>query len=108
MSLMESLDSTAEVSLKALFDGADLPVCSCSDSLEEIAFLICRGGWPRAATLQGRTALQQALDYVDAVTDSIFLVLTESNESQKLPRNSCALMHECRPPKVRWRACGLI
>ena len=69
MSLMESLDSTAEVSLKALFDGEDLPVCPCPDSLEEIAFLICRGGWPRAATLQGRAALQQALDYVDAVTE---------------------------------------
>lgn len=69
MSLMESLDSTGEVSLGALLSGQDLPICSCDDGLEGLAFLLCRGGWPKAVGLQGRAALQQAIDYVDAVTE---------------------------------------
>ncbi len=68
MSLMESLDSTAAVSLKGLF-GGETPVEQCSDGLEELAFLICRGGWPQAVELQGKVALQQAIDYVDAITE---------------------------------------
>lgn len=55
MSLMESLDSTAAVSLKGLF-GGETPVEQCSDGLEELAFLICRGGWPQAVELQGKVA----------------------------------------------------
>lgn len=69
MSLMESQDSTGEVSLGSLMNGEELPVCSCNDGLEELAFLMCRGGWPKAVGLQGRAALQQAIDYVDAVTE---------------------------------------
>lgn len=38
-------------------------------SLEDLAFLICRGGWPQATFLHGELALDQALDYVDAVTE---------------------------------------
>lgn len=69
MSLMESLDSTGEVSLRSLFAGNPVPVASCDDGLEELAFLMCRGGWPKAAELEGRVALQQAIDYVDAITE---------------------------------------
>lgn len=69
MSLMESLDSTGEVSLGSPFAGNPVPVASCDDGLEELAFLMCRGGWPKAAELEGRVALQQAIDYVDAITE---------------------------------------
>lgn len=69
MSLMESLDSTGEVSLGSLFAGNPVPVASCDDGLEELAFLMCRGGWPKAVELEGRVALQQAIDYVDAITE---------------------------------------
>lgn len=69
MSLMESLDSTGEVSLRSLFAGNPVPVASCDDGLEELAFLMCRGGWPKAVELEGRVALQQAIDYVDAITE---------------------------------------
>ena len=69
MSLMESLDSTGEVSLKSLFAGQDLPIASAADGLESLAFLMCRGGWPKAAEMEGRAALQQAIDYVDAITE---------------------------------------
>lgn len=36
--------------------------------LTDIAFLICRGGWPTAIGLPEEAALEQAFDYYDAVT----------------------------------------
>lgn len=48
MSLFESGDSDGSVSLKSLFSGNDAKENSTSQTLEEIAFLIVRGGWPRS------------------------------------------------------------
>lgn len=70
MSLYESGDSTGEVSIGQLFD-SDVTVDGyCEQELADIAFFICRGGWPRAVSLDKDIALDQARDYVDAVTDS--------------------------------------
>ena len=66
MSLYESKDSTGEVSLKDLFEGQNISAIG-ETSLEEIAFFICRGGWPKAIGLDEKTALFQAIDYYDAV-----------------------------------------
>ena len=67
MSLLESGESNGEISLKKLFD-APYAIYSKSDvSLEEIAYLICRGGWPVATYLKDKIALNQARDYFDAV-----------------------------------------
>ena len=67
MSLLESHDSSGEVSLKALFDG-ERPVASAQKGkLEDLAFLVCRGGWPKAIGQDKDVALQQAFDYVDAI-----------------------------------------
>ena len=70
MSLAESRESTAEVSLGALFDGAtDIQGYSDCD-VERMAYLICRGGWPRAVTLKDReAALEMAFDYVTAIAE---------------------------------------
>ena len=38
-----------------------------SDDLAKIAFLTCRGGWPKAVGLSERIALDQAIDYTEAV-----------------------------------------
>ncbi|MGN0713644.1 MAG: ATP-binding protein [Anaerovoracaceae bacterium] len=66
MSLYESGESSGEVSLKDLFQGK--PVSgSDQHTLEDIAFVICRGGWPKAIGLPEKTALRQAIDYFDAV-----------------------------------------
>ncbi|WEV75474.1 DUF4143 domain-containing protein [Bifidobacterium sp. ESL0800] len=70
MSLYESGDSSGAVSLGDLFDGAKLPVAKSGTTLERLAFLLCRGGWPKAVGQPERIALRQARDYVDAVTDS--------------------------------------
>lgn len=69
MSLYESKESTGEVSLKDLFEGKDITSAD-ETSLEEIAFLICRGGWPKSVELDERPALFQAIDYFDAVVST--------------------------------------
>lgn len=68
MSLYESGESNGSVSLGTLFNSAGNIAVVNSLELEDIAFLICRGGWPFACSLKGNTALDQAFDYVEAVT----------------------------------------
>jgi predicted AAA+ superfamily ATPase len=67
MSLLESGESTGEVSLQQLFDGIDSIQGKSSLSLGDIAYLVCRGGWPIATYLNGKLALNLARDYCDSV-----------------------------------------
>ena len=67
MSLYESGESNGKVSLSHLFEARENIVATNSLRIDDIAFLICRGGWPFACSLQGDAALAQAFDYVDAV-----------------------------------------
>ena len=69
MSLWESGESNGAVSLASLFaqEYSDGFYEECSLSLEDVAWLTCRGGWPLATRLKGDDALVQAFDYVDAV-----------------------------------------
>ena len=70
MSLYESGDSNGEVSLRALFGAPDQIEGVSTADLDRVAFLICRGGWPRAIDMREKIALNQALDYYDAVVHS--------------------------------------
>ena len=67
MSLFESEDSSGSVSLKDLFAGGQPTARAQAGTIEDLAFLVCRGGWPKAIGQSQDVALQQALDYVDAV-----------------------------------------
>lgn len=67
MSLWESGDSTGEVSLASLFEGSETVAGLSTKTIEDIAFLACRGGWPLAVGMEKDIALDQAFDYVDAV-----------------------------------------
>lgn len=67
MSLYESGESNGKVSLSHLFESCENIVATNNLRIDDIAFLICRGGWPFACSLQGDAALAQAFDYVDAV-----------------------------------------
>ena len=69
MSLWESGDSTGKISLKGLFEGREQAASSALD-LETVAFLTCRGGWPRAISQAPDIALDRANDYLDAVLNS--------------------------------------
>lgn len=67
MSLYESGESTGTVSLKDLFDGKTPEIQQNKLEIEDIAYLICRGGWPWATLIPKDIALDQAFDYVDSV-----------------------------------------
>lgn len=66
MSLYESKDSDGAVSLSDLFDDKEIS-CANHKTLDDIAFLICRGGWPISIKLEGKASLFQAIDYFDSV-----------------------------------------
>ena len=68
MSLYESKDSSGQVSLADLFAQKDISGMD-DHSIDDIAFLICRGGWPVAVNQPGKIALRQAFDYYDAVVN---------------------------------------
>lgn len=71
MSLFESGESSGDVSLAALFDDPQALVRGVNNlNLEQIAWLICRGGWPMACGLDKDIALDQAKYYYDAVVRS--------------------------------------
>lgn len=70
MSLYESGDSTGDVSLRELFGTPEAIDGAAKIDLDRLAFLICRGGWPLAVDLRDEIALDQALDYYDAVVHS--------------------------------------
>lgn len=70
MSLYESGESTGDVSLKDLFDGKEKIQGINNLDLDKVAFLICRGGWPRAIYMEEEIALEQAFDYYKAVVET--------------------------------------
>ena len=71
MTLQESGDSTASVSLRWLFEKhAEQPTGEAKIGLDRLAFLICRGGWPNSIGKQDEDALALAYDYYEAVMES--------------------------------------
>ncbi len=70
MSLAESKDSTAEVSLGKLFDENKTCAGHSEHDVEDIAYLICRGGWPRAVTAANKAnSLEMAFDYITTIAE---------------------------------------
>ena len=89
MSLYESEDSNGKVSLQALFAGETRVDADSSIDLERLAFLVCRGGWPQAIDMRDEIAIEQALDYCDAVIRSD---INRADNVQKNPERVRLLM----------------
>ncbi len=70
MSLFESGDSNGNVSLGSLFSDNLQVSGNCSHTLNDITYLICRGGWPKAVGQKEKIALSQAVDYYESVVES--------------------------------------
>lgn len=71
MSLYESGESSGEVSLNDLFCKPDIDVFGTNNlNIDSIAWLICRGGWPRATTINKEVALDMAYRYYEAVVNN--------------------------------------
>lgn len=70
MSLWESEDSSGEVSINGLFNG-EIPDGENKIDIDRLAFLICRGGWPKSLDKKTDTAaLIQVQEYYEAVVNS--------------------------------------
>lgn len=73
LSLFESGESSGLVSLSDLFEGKDpsggrsLFFLNDGVSLEQVAFLICRGGWPDSLLLDKNDALRTTKNYFDTL-----------------------------------------
>ncbi len=89
MSLYESGDSSGEVSLRALFDGVVEVDGASTLDIDRLAFLVCRGGWPQAVDMRDEVALDQAMDYYDAVVRSD---INRADDVQKNPEKVRRLM----------------
>ena len=71
MSLFESGESKGTVSISNLFNNKTENLFEENNiTLDDLAFLVCRGGWPEATLLDGDDALVQSFDYLDAVVKS--------------------------------------
>lgn len=69
MSLWESGESNGNASLVDLFAGQMESCIAPDSSLEDIAFTLCRGGWPGSLNLKKTTALRVANNYVKAICE---------------------------------------
>ena len=67
MSLWESGESTGSVSLGSLFEGENIAPTENPLQIGQIAFLLCRGGWPQATFMEDDVALSQARDYYETI-----------------------------------------
>jgi len=73
MSLFESKESNGTVSLTDLFNG-NHDIGSVSDlTIEQIAFAICRGGFPASIGKPDKTALRMSVDYLGSAEKSFFI-----------------------------------
>ena len=88
MSLWESGDSSGQISLEALFAGEER-YASCHADLERIAYLACRGGWPRATLQNYDISLGRAYDYLDAI---VHIDLNRVDGSMKNPERAARLL----------------
>lgn len=69
MSLYESGESNGSVSLKALFDGTPDVASMSNLSIDDLAFAMCRGGWPATLSMDKEDSLDVAKDYIEAVCE---------------------------------------
>ena len=71
MSLWESGESSGDVSLGELFSHPEKVDGTNSLKMENVAFAICRGGWPKSVNKKtAKAALSQVKEYFEAITRS--------------------------------------
>ncbi|MFA6593607.1 MAG: DUF4143 domain-containing protein, partial [Bacteroidales bacterium] len=71
MSLWESGESNGTVSLSNLFKAQNQVGSKNELNMEQIAYLVCRGGWPKSISKSSeKAALSQAIEYFEAIARS--------------------------------------
>ena len=68
MSLWESGESNGQLSLRAMFDATCEGAYKANElDIEQLSWLICRGGWPAALSMTRKGALKQSVNYIEAI-----------------------------------------
>ena len=88
MSLAESKDSRGSVSLYDLFDNPDLAIFDMNEgfSLSDMAFFVCRGGWPLSIQEDRQVALDVTQNYYQGLFNF------ENSENKKFRGKSPEIM----------------
>lgn len=87
MSLWESGDSTGDVSLGNLFVNADKIDGASHIDLDRLAYLTCRGGWPKAVLKKTvKAALAQAFNYFDSVVSNDIKRVDDIDRDEELAK----------------------
>ena len=86
MALYESGESNGTVSLRELFSTPEMIYAKSELTREDIAYLICRGGWPEALEMDKEIALDKAFDYVDAIAERDMSRVDKTNRSPERVR----------------------
>lgn len=86
MTLLESGQAEAKISLASLLDGEDFEPVRKETSLEDVARWCCRGGWPANLGLDDEAAMETSVQYIQSVLD------TNVIEEGRSPATAMALM----------------
>lgn len=87
MSLWESEDSTGDVSLEELFINPETVDGVSNIDLDRLAYLTCRGGWPKAVLKKSeKAALAQAFDYYDSVVSNDIKRVDDIDRDEELTK----------------------
>lgn len=90
MTLWESDESSGELSLHDLFDEKPFESCRAkSKTLDEIAYIVSRGGWPASVRQDRDTSLERAYEYVDSVAETD---ISRSDNKKRSPTRTRRLM----------------
>lgn len=80
--LFESRDSNGKISLKDIFDKKiNIDGIKSELTYEKLAYVLCRGGWPAALSLEEEDALEIAKTYIDVLCE------TDISEVDNVSRN---------------------
>lgn len=82
MSLYESGESNGLLSLGSLFEGKFDAVAANELKINDLCYLICRGGWPKSIGKSERAALRQAYNYIDAVAKRDIIEVDATDRSE--------------------------
>ena len=87
MTLWESEDSTGTVSLGKLFENAEKIDGVSHIDLDRLAYLTCRGGWPKAVLKKSeKAALAQAFNYYDSVVSNDIKRVDDVDRDEELAK----------------------
>lgn len=87
MSLFESNESNGQVSLKELFDGKTEIAATSALTIPQLAYAICRGGWPATLEMERDDALEVAKNYVDTVCERDAAAIDKTQKDPDRVRN---------------------